>query len=269
VHHARHGLRPPGCPRHARARRLAGAALTRRTVLVTGGTRGLGLGIADAFADAGDDVVVCGRSEVPGLRHPFVACDVRDADSVDALVDAVVARTGRLDVVVNNAGGSPSALVADASPRFHQRVIELNLLAPLLVARAAHRVMAAQPEGGVVLMIGSVAAVRPAPGTAAYAAAKAGLAVLTRALAVEWAPLVRVNSVSPGLIATEAADYGSDLAAVEATIPAGRVATPADVAAACLMLASPALAYTTGADLTVDGGGEVPAFHHVLGDSSA
>lgn len=201
-------------------------------------------------------MLVCGRN--PGGPHEFLACDVRDADAVDGLVDEVVRRTGSLDVVVNNAGGSPSALVAEASPRFHQRILELNLLAPLLVARAAQRVMATQDTGGVVLMIGSVAATRPAPGTAAYAAAKAGLVVLTRALAVEWAPQVRVNCVSPGLIATEGESYGD---AVPATIPAGRLAVPADVAAACVMLASPALAYTTGAELVVDGGGEVPSFH--------
>lgn len=227
----------------------------------------MGLGIADAFAAEGADVVVCGRTEAG--PHPFLACDVRDPAAVDALVEAVVARTGRLDVVVNNAGGSPSALVADASPRFHQRIVELNLLAPLFVAKASQRVMAAQPEGGVVLMIGSVAAIRPAPGTAAYAAAKAGLATLTRALAVEWAPLVRVNCVSPGLIATEAETYGADVRAVEATIPAGRLATPADVAAACLALAAPELRYTTGAELVVDGGGEIPAFHAAGGDTSA
>ncbi len=214
-------------------------------------------------------MVVCGRTEVADLPYGFIACDVRDPAAVDGLIDAVVARTGRLDVVVNNAGGSPAALVADASPRFHQRIIELNLLAPLFVAKAAQRVMATQPDGGVILMIGSVAAIRPAPGTAAYAAAKAGLAALTRALAIEWAPLVRVNCISPGLISTEAATYGEDVpevaAAVAATIPAGRLASPADVAAACLMLASPALAYTTGADLFVDGGGEVPAFHYAAG----
>lgn len=211
--------------------------------------------------------MVCGRTEAG--PHPFLACDVRDPAAVDALVDEVVARTGRLDVVVNNAGGSPSALVAEASPRFHQRIVELNLLAPLYVAKAAQRVMAGQPEGGVVLMIGSVAAIRPAPGTAAYAAAKAGLVTLTRALAVEWAPHVRVNCVSPGLIATEAETYGADVRAVEATIPAGRLATPADVAAACLALAAPELRYTTGTELVVDGGGEIPAFHTAGGDTSA
>jgi NAD(P)-dependent dehydrogenase (short-subunit alcohol dehydrogenase family) len=256
VHHARHGLRPAGGAGDG-----AGEALTR-TVLVTGGTRGLGLGIADAFAARGDRVLVCGRNAAG--PHEFLPCDVRDPEAVDALVDEVVARTGSLDVVVNNAGGSPSALVAEASPRFHSRVVELNLLAPLYVAKAAQRVMAQQESGGVVLMIGSVAATRPAPGTAAYAAAKAGLSVLTRALAVEWAPLVRVNAVSPGLIATESETYGDGVDRAAATIPAGRLATPADVAAACVMLASPELAYTTGAELVVDGGGEVPAFHLAL-----
>jgi NAD(P)-dependent dehydrogenase (short-subunit alcohol dehydrogenase family) len=122
---------------------------------------------------------------------------------------------------------------------------------------------------GVIINIGSVAARRPAPGTAAYAAAKAGLTTLTRALAVEWAPHVRVNQVTVGLLATEAETYGEDPSAVEATVPMGRLATPQDVAAACLALASPELSYVTGAELFVDGGGEVPAFHTALEGSRA
>jgi NAD(P)-dependent dehydrogenase (short-subunit alcohol dehydrogenase family) len=166
-------------------------------------------------------------------------------------------------VVVNNAGGSPSALVAESSPRFAERIVALNLLAPLYIARAAHAVM----SEGVVLNIGSVAAVRPAPGTAAYAAAKAGLTTLTRALALEWAPAVRVNQITVGLLDTErtAETYGEDVTSVAATVPMGRLASVTDVAAACLMLTSPALAYVTGADLFVDGGGEIPAFHNALG----
>jgi NAD(P)-dependent dehydrogenase (short-subunit alcohol dehydrogenase family) len=122
----------------------------------------------------------------------------------------------------------------------------------------------------VVLNIGSVSAVRPAPGTAAYAAAKAGLTVLTRALAVEWAPHVRVNQITVGLLETErtADTYGEDVTPVAATVPMGRLATAADVAAACLALADPALGYVTGADLFVDGGGEVPAFHAALEKSN-
>jgi NAD(P)-dependent dehydrogenase (short-subunit alcohol dehydrogenase family) len=236
-----------------------------RTVLITGGTRGLGRGLAEAFTAHGDRVVVCGRNPGDGPGR-FVACDVRDPESVDALVADVLAHEGSLDVVINNAGGSPSALVAETSPRFHEKVIALNLVAPLFVARAARRAM----TEGVILNIGSVSAVRPAPGTAAYAAAKAGLTTLTRALALEWAPHVRVNQITVGLLETETADvtYGEDRDAVAATVPMGRLATPADVAAACLMLASPETAYVTGADLFVDGGGEIPAFHTALGSNT-
>ena len=231
-------------------------------VLVTGGTRGLGRGIAQAFVDDGADVVVCGRTPGDGPGR-FVGCDVRDPDAVDALMADILATEGQLDVVVNNAGGSPYALVSESSPRFAERIVALNLLAPLYVARAARAVM----REGVIVNIGSVAAVRPAPGTAAYAAAKAGLTTLTRALALEWAPSVRVNQVTVGLLDTERTPetYGDDVAAVAATVPMGRLATAADVAAACLMLAAPAMAYVTGADLFVDGGGEVPAFRAALG----
>ncbi len=236
-----------------------------RVVLITGGTRGLGRGLAQAFTAAGDEVVVCGRNPGDGPGR-FVGCDVREADAVDALVGDVLAHEGRLDVVVNNAGGSPYALVSEASPRLAERVVTLNLLAPLYVARAARAAM----TEGVIINIGSVAAIRPAPGTAAYAAAKAGLAVLTRALAVEWAPHVRVNQVTVGLLETErsAETYGDDAAPVAATVPMGRLATPADVAAAVLSLCDPALSYVTGADLFVDGGGEVPAFHAALSKDS-
>jgi NAD(P)-dependent dehydrogenase (short-subunit alcohol dehydrogenase family) len=211
------------------------------------------LGIAAAFTEAGAEVVACGRSETADA----VTCDVRDPDAVAEMVRDIVARHGRLDVVVNNAGGSPYADAATMSPRLAERVIALNLLAPFYVAQAANAVMQQQPDGGAIVNIGSVAARRPAPGTSAYNAAKAGLAVLTRSLALEWAPKVRVNSVTPGLVRTETDSYPPG---VERTIPMGRLAEPADVAAACLMLCSPEARFITGADLYVDGGGEIPAF---------
>src|SRR5262249_10766003 len=118
--------------------------------------------------------------------------------------------------------------------------------------------------GGLILNIGSVSAIRPAPGTAAYAAAKAGLITLTQALAIEWAPAVRVNCVTAGLVRTDdsQAHYGDEtaLAAVAATVPLGRMASPGDIADACLLLASPLASYVTGANLVVDGGGQLPAF---------
>ncbi|WP_077038198.1 SDR family oxidoreductase [Pelomonas sp. KK5] len=238
-----------------------------RVVLVTGGTQGVGRGIAEAFAEAGARVVVCGRNapaEPLPARIEFIACDVREAEAVRALVAAVIERHGRLDVLVNNAGGAPPAEAATASPRFHDSIIRLNLLAPLNLAQAANAQMQRQAEGGVILFIGSVSALRPSPGTAAYGAAKAGVLSLVASLAVEWAPKVRVVAVSPGLVRTEKSHlhYGDErgLAAVGATVPAGRLAEPRDVAEACLFMASARASYVNGTHLLVHGGGEKPAF---------
>jgi NAD(P)-dependent dehydrogenase (short-subunit alcohol dehydrogenase family) len=227
----------------------------------------VGRGIAARFLAAGAEVTVCCRHRpdalpaADGREALFLEGDVRDPDQVHALVAAVVERFGRLDVVVNNAGGSPRADAATASPRFSTSIVALNLLAPLHVAQAANRVMQEQEEGGA---IGSVSGLRPSPGTAAYGAAKAGLVNLTATLAVEWAPKVRVNCVSAGMVRTESSDlhYGDEagVAAVAATVPLGRLAEPADVADACLFLASPAAAYISGANLVLHGGGERPAF---------
>jgi NAD(P)-dependent dehydrogenase (short-subunit alcohol dehydrogenase family) len=239
-----------------------------RVVLVTGGVRGLGRGLVDAFAANGDQVVTCGRREPdPGtLAAPFISCDVRDPEQVARLVDEVVTRFGRLDVLVNSAGGAPYVPAATMSPRLFEKVVALNLVAPFYVAQRANAVMQGQETGGVILNIGSAGAIRPAPNFAPYTAAKAGLVGLTRGLALEWAPKVRVNLVTVGLLHTERITeyYGTDVAAVDATVPMGRMATPADVAAVCIMLTSPALAYVTGADIMVDGGGEQPAFLHAV-----
>lgn len=239
-----------------------------RVVLVTGGTKGIGRTIAERFLTAGADVVVCGRTTPETLptaagRHAlFRATDVRDPVAVDGLVDYVVQQCGRLDVLVNNAGGSPDADAATVSPRFVEKIVALNLLAPFYASQAANRVMQDQAEGGAIVNIGSVSAEDPQPGTAAYSAAKAGLRVLSRALAMEWAPRVRVNHIITGLIRTDsaAAVYGPDGgAAVARTIPMGRMAVPEDVAKACMYLASTLSDYVTGADVAVHGGGEYPA----------
>ena len=120
--------------------------LSGRVVLVTGGTRGIGLGIAGAFRAAGARVLTCSRSEVDAPDH--YVCDVRDPEAVRALVAKVVADAGRLDVLVNNAGGAPYALAADASARFHDKIVGLNLMAPLLCAQEANAVMQEQEGGG-------------------------------------------------------------------------------------------------------------------------
>jgi NAD(P)-dependent dehydrogenase (short-subunit alcohol dehydrogenase family) len=241
-----------------------------KVVLVTGGGKGIGKGIAEAFLAAGAEVVVCGRSQPDALplcggrEALFTACDVRDYDQIEACVDFIRARCGRLDVLVNNAGGAPHADAATASPRFSEAIIRLNLIAPLNFSQVANRLMQTQAEGGSIINIASVSTLRPSPGTAAYGAAKAGLVNLGSSLAVEWAPRVRVNAVIAGLTQTEQSGlhYGDEagIAAVAATIPLGRMGMPADIGNACLFLASPLASYVSGTSFAVHGGGEKPAF---------
>jgi NAD(P)-dependent dehydrogenase (short-subunit alcohol dehydrogenase family) len=241
-----------------------------RVAIVTGGTRGIGRTLALRMMERGARVVVCGRRppeqplRVGDDEALALVADVRDPDAAARVVQQTVDRFGRLDLLVNNAGGSPEVAAAQASPRFSAAIVTLNLVAPMVMAQRAHAVMEAQAEGGVIVNIASVSGIRPSPGTAAYGAAKAGLIHLTRSLAVEWAPRVRVVAVTAGLVETEAADahYGGaeGIARVAATVPMGRLATPDDVAEAVLFLTSSAASYITGAHLVVDGGGEWPAF---------
>jgi NAD(P)-dependent dehydrogenase (short-subunit alcohol dehydrogenase family) len=278
--------------------------LSGKVALVTGGTRGVGRGIAEAFLSAGADVVICARNEPavlprtttrsgaavgahggdgggddggdggsdaepgagadPGAvrEATFLPVDVRDWDEIGQVIGQTVERFGRLDVVVNNAGGAPPASAATASPRFSAAIVNLNLLAPLLMTQRANEVMQDQAEGGSIINISSLNGMRPSPGTAAYGAAKAGLINLTTSLAVEFAPKVRVNCVTAGALATEELyqQYGGDayFAKVAATVPLGRMGTPADVAQACLFLASDAALFVTGTNLVVHGGGDDP-----------
>ncbi|ARD46151.1 SDR family oxidoreductase [Colwellia sp. PAMC 21821] len=244
-----------------------------KVVLITGGTKGIGLGIAKGFLSAGAKVVVCGRKEVELLpqvtvdgkvnQAHFIQADVKDIDSTAAMFSAIVQEYGTLDVLINNAGGSPFALADKASPRFHEAILKLNLIAPLNVAQQANEIMQAG-KGGSIIFIGSISAMRASPGTAAYGAAKAGVLSLVKSLAVEWAPKVRIMAVSPGLVRTENSHlhYGDEagIAAVSETIPAGRLAEPEDIANACLFLASPEASYASGCNLLINGGGEMPAF---------
>jgi NAD(P)-dependent dehydrogenase (short-subunit alcohol dehydrogenase family) len=241
-----------------------------KTVIVTGGGKGVGRGVTEAFLRAGADVIICGRRAPEVLPESgsrsarFVAADVREAEQIDAVIDAALEVRGRLDVLVNNAGGAPFVMAAEAKPSLHEKIIALNLTAPLHFSQKANAVMQAQESGGVIVNVASVSGTRPSPGTAAYGAAKAGLLNLTRSLAVEWAPKVRINCVTAGMIRTEQAHlhYGGEegIASVSATVPLGRMGLPEDVAHLCLFLASPLSSYVSGASLVMDGGGERPAF---------
>jgi len=244
--------------------------MSGKVAIVTGGVRGVGQGITKRFLAAGAEVVTCdikAPETLPsagGKEALYTDSDIRNVEEIEKVVKLATDRFGRLDVLVNNAGGAPPADAATASPRFSEAIIRLNLIAPLNFAQSANRVMQAQEEGGCIINIASVSALRPSPGTAAYGAAKAGVLSLTQSLAVEWAPKVRVNAVTAGMILTEQAHlhYGDDkgVAAVAATVPLGRLATPEDVADVCLFLASPLARYVTGAGILLHGGGERPAF---------
>lgn len=240
--------------------------LTGQVAIVTGGTRGLGNAIAKALVKAGCETIICGRTapETQAEGVEFIKADVRDPDQASSLVEAVVARFGRIDILVNNAGGSPSADAATASPRFVDAILKLNLVGPLYMAQAVYPHMA-KAGGGSIINIASVSGARPSPGTAIYGAAKAGLLNLTQSLAQEWgADNVRVNAIIAGLMITESAEatYGDAQAqaAVARSMPLGRMGSGDDLAGAVLWLCSPLANWVSGARIQVDGGGERPYF---------
>ena len=245
-----------------------------KAVIVTGGCRGIGRAIAERFLEAGAGVVICCRHQpdtlpgAEGREAAFVMADVRDPDECERVVDVAVEHFDRLDVLVNNAGGAPPAEAATVSPRFSEAVIHLNLLGAMHMAQHANAVMQRQPGGGAIVNIGSISGMRPSPGAAAYGAAKAGVISLTQTLAMEWAPNVRVNCVTPGLVLTDDAEahYGDERSqqAVAATVPVGRMADPTEIADACLFLASDLSGFTSGANLVLHGGGERPPYLDAL-----
>jgi NAD(P)-dependent dehydrogenase (short-subunit alcohol dehydrogenase family) len=238
---------------------------TGSVVVVTGGTRGVGRGIARSFADAGATVAVLARKPADDLPSAwtFVGADLRDGEAAWAAIDQVVDRHGRIDVLVNNAGGGPPADTTTASPKFTERIVALNLLAAIYCSQRANYWMQ-EGDGGSIVNISSLSGIRPSPSSAAYGAAKAALVNFTETTAMEWAPKVRVNCLTLGLVRTELAHlfYGDEdgIARVSATVPLGRMAVPADAGDLCLLLASPLAAYVTGANLVAHGGGEPPPY---------
>jgi len=240
-----------------------------RVVLITGGAKGVGRGISECFLANGDRVIACGREAPEALpavgdaQAAFMPVNLRDGDAIDALFERIQTQYGRLDVLINNAGGTPFALADQSPARLHEKIFQLNLMAPFHLAQQANAMMQAG-AGGSIVFIGSVSGLRASPGTAAYGAAKAAILNLVQSLAVEWAPKVRVVAVSPGPVLTEQSHlhYGDEagIAAVAGTIPLQRLADPADVGRACVWLSSPEAAYVSGSNLLLHGGGERPAF---------
>ncbi|WP_057461761.1 SDR family oxidoreductase [Pseudovibrio sp. POLY-S9] len=243
--------------------------LSGRVAIVTGGTRGIGAQIACSLLAAGCHVAVCGRNapqhlpQAAGRQARFWPCDVRDPDSITSFVKAVEAQMGPISILVNNAGGAPHAPAATVSPRFHEKIVALNLLGPIHFSQAVYASMH-RAGGGSIVNIASVSGVRPSPGTAVYGASKAGLLGLTRSLAAEWGPEIRVNAIVVGLIATQTPTetYGSAqaMAQIAASLPAKRMGAPEDIAKGVLYLSSPSSSYVSGATLEIHGGGEKPLF---------
>jgi len=235
-----------------------------KTIIVTGGGRGIGRGISEHFTAQGATLIICGRKQpeaLPKNAH-FISLDIRDPEAARDLIDFTLAETGRVDCLINNAGGGPPVASKNASPNLTQKVIALNLLAPINISQAAYEPL--KSSSGSIINISSVSATRSSPGSVAYGAAKAGLLNVTTSLAMEWAPHIRVNAIIAGLVQTEASEnhYGGakGMAHLAANLPMGRMGTPDDIAKACLFLADPNNSYVSGACLEVFGGGEPPSF---------
>jgi NAD(P)-dependent dehydrogenase (short-subunit alcohol dehydrogenase family) len=239
-----------------------------RVVLVTGAGRGFGGAIARRFAEAGARVGVHYRGSREGAEQVsadirargrearLFAGDLAQDGEAGRVVDEVADAFGGLDVLVNNAGAYPLADVLKVTAEEWDAVLAANLRSALLTLQAAARRMKAA-GGGSIVNVTSIQAFRPAEGLCAYSAAKAGLEMLTRSAAVELGPLeIRVNAVAPGVVWREGieAAWPDGVARYRAAAPLGRIAEPADVADACLFLASSAARFITGATLVVDGG---------------
>jgi 2-deoxy-D-gluconate 3-dehydrogenase len=240
--------------------------LSGAVILVTGASRGLGAAMALALAREGASVIAAARSkdsldevaERGGGRISVVAADMRDESSVTGLVEQVVARHGRIDGLVNNAGVSPAGKFADQDPAVWRDALTVNVMAPMLLAQAAGRHMIAQ-GGGRIVNVASTTGVRGKPHLVAYSTSKGAIVRFTEALAAEWAAKnVQVNCIAPGAFRTEAQKAVTESADLlrrrVAKIPAGRMAHPDEIVPLTCLLVSPLSSFTTGAVFVVDGG---------------
>ena len=229
---------------------------TSRSVLVTGGSRGIGLATARALADAGHRVAVTHRSSAPPDGLLGVRCDVTSADDVDAAFTAAEAEHGPVEVVVSNAGVTDDGLLLRMSEDSFTSVLDTNLTAAYRVAKRASRGML-RARWGRLVFVSSVVGLSGAAGQANYAASKAGLVGLSRSLARELGSRgITSNVVAPGYVDTDMTAELTQARRAELLpqIPLGRTASPGEVAAVIAFLASDASSYVTGAVLPVDGG---------------
>ena len=241
-----------------------------KTVVITGGSKGIGLELTKTFLKHQANVIILARNkpkrkiQSQGNAGYFIECDIRNTESIDSAIKDIASKYKSIDVLINNAGGAPMADSLTASPKFHEAIIDLNLTAPLNLSQKIAKKMIKQKTVSNIINISSVTATRPTPGSAAYGAAKGALVNLTKTLAVEWAPKIKVNSIIVGYIETENSilHYGSksEIKKVAQTIPLKRMGQPQDVANACVFFASDLAEWVTGSALEVHGGGESPAY---------
>lgn len=239
--------------------------LSGKVALITGGSRGLGYQMVKAFAENGADVIITSRKaenckkvaaevEAMGRRALAYGCNVARWQELDGLVEAAYAAFGKVDILVNNAGSSPLAPSSlETSEELFDRILALNFKGPFRLSALVGSRMAAG-EGGCIINVSSAGALRPRPEIAPYAGAKAAINALTIAMAFEYGPKVRVNTISPGRFLTDVSKAWSEEHKKNKGVALKRSGLPEEIVTAALYLASPHSSFTTGSVVQVDGG---------------